>query len=220
MSQTGLAPVELLARVPAFETLGAEELQQVVAVAVPRSFTAGDVVFREGDESDTCYVVRSGRARAIREHPDGRQITLATFGPGDIFGELALFDDERRSATIEAVDDLGLLGILGRDMRRLMHRHPDIAVKLVVSLGRRLRAGPRGRAQAGRAPPSSAGASRTGPIRRRARRSEPRSRRVSWRRATRPGVRSPADPRLPPCPGVEWRAPHRTPRGLRRRRHP
>ena len=54
--------------------------------------------------SDTCYIVRSGRARAVREHSDGRVITLATFGPGDIFGELAMFEDERRSATVEAVE--------------------------------------------------------------------------------------------------------------------
>jgi CRP-like cAMP-binding protein len=140
MHQAGLAPAELLARVPVFETLGEEELRQVADVAVPRSFDAGAVVFREGDRSNTCYVVRSGRARALREHADGRQITLATFGPGDIFGELAMFDDERRSATIEATDDLEVLGILGTDMRRLMRRHPDMAVKLVISLGRRLRA--------------------------------------------------------------------------------
>ena len=75
----------------------------------------------------------------MREHPDGRQITLAMFGPGDIFGELAMFDDELRSATVEAVDDLDTLAILGRDMRRLMRQHADIAVKLAVALGRRLR---------------------------------------------------------------------------------
>jgi len=136
----GLDPLELLSRVPAFETLGPDDLRAVAAVAVPPSFVAGDIVFREGDDSDTCYVVRSGRARAIREHPDGRQIALATFGPGDIFGELAMFDDERRSATVEAAEDLDVLGILGRDMRLLLRRHPDIAVKLVVALGRRLRA--------------------------------------------------------------------------------
>ena len=140
MPPTGLDALDLLGRVPAFETLGAEDLREVAEVAMPRSFRAGDVVFREGDDSDTCYVVRSGRARAIREHIDGRQITLATFGPGDIFGELAMFDDERRSATVEAAEDLEVLGILGRDMRELLGRHPDIAVKLVVALGRRLRA--------------------------------------------------------------------------------
>jgi CRP-like cAMP-binding protein len=130
----------LLAQVPAFEQLGPPELSAVAAVAVPRSFVAGEAVFREGDASSTCYVVREGHARAIREHIDGRQITLATFGPGDIFGELAMFDDERRSATVEAIDDLDALAILGGDMRRLMHEHADIAVKLAVSLVRRLRA--------------------------------------------------------------------------------
>ena len=129
----------LLGRVPAFEQLGPAEMRAVAAVAVPRSFAAGEAVFREGDASNTCYIVRSGHARAIREHADGRQITLATFGPGDIFGELAMFDDERRSATVEAIDDLEALAILGNDMRRLMAEHSDIAVKLAVSLGRRLR---------------------------------------------------------------------------------
>jgi CRP-like cAMP-binding protein len=130
----------LLGRVPVFEALRPEDLVRVADVAVPRSFRGGEVVFREGDDSDTCYVVRSGHARAVREHADGRQITLATFGPGDFFGELAMFDDERRSATVEAVDALDVLGIPGVDMRALLTRHPEIAVKLVIALGRRLRA--------------------------------------------------------------------------------
>jgi CRP/FNR family transcriptional regulator len=132
--------IDLLSDVPVFAELGRDDLRHVAELTVSRAFPAGTTVFREGDDSDTCYVVRSGHARALREHMDGRQITLATFGPGDIFGELALFDDERRSATIEAIDDLEVLGILGRDMRRLMERHGQIAVKLATALGRRLRA--------------------------------------------------------------------------------
>jgi CRP/FNR family transcriptional regulator, cyclic AMP receptor protein len=131
---------DLLSRVPVFAELAEEDLGQVAQVAIPRSFEAQQVVFREGDDSDTCYVVRSGHARAVRQHADGRMITLATFGPGDIFGELAMFDDERRSATVEAVDDLTTLGIPGSAMRALLRRHPEIAVKLVIALGRRLRA--------------------------------------------------------------------------------
>jgi CRP-like cAMP-binding protein len=140
MTASGEDTATLLARVPVFEELADEDLRRVAEVAVPRRFEPGEVVFREGDDSDTCYVVHAGHARAIREHPDGRQITLATFGPGDIFGELAMFDDERRSATVDATDELEVLGILGGDMRRLLRRHPDMAVKLVISLGRRLRA--------------------------------------------------------------------------------
>ena len=129
----------LLGRVPVFEALRPEDLVRVADVAVPRSFRGGEVVFREGDDSDTCYVVRSGHARAVREHADGRQIALATFGPGDIFGELAMFDDERRSATVETIDALEVLAILGPDMRRLMLRRPQLAVALAASLSRRLR---------------------------------------------------------------------------------
>ncbi len=84
-------------------------------------------------------MVSDGHARAIRSHPDGRTITLATFGPGDIFGELAMFEDERRSATVEAIETTSVIGVLGPDMRRLMIEHPEISTRLVIALGRRLR---------------------------------------------------------------------------------
>ena len=131
--------IELLTHVRVFETLGPRELAQVAAVTVPRNFGTGHVIFREGAQSDTCYVVRNGHARAIREHGDGRTLTLAHFGPGAIFGELAMFDDERRSATVETLDDVEAIAILGTDMRRLLREHPNLALKLVISLGRRLR---------------------------------------------------------------------------------
>ena len=131
--------VELLARVPVFSTLEREHLERIAELAVPRAFEPGQVVFREGDASDTCYVVRSGRARAVREHSGGRTITLATFGTGDIFGELALFEDERRSATVEAIEQCSVVAVLGPDMRRLMVEHPGISARLVIALGRRLR---------------------------------------------------------------------------------
>jgi len=139
MAATSEDTIALLRAVPVFSDLGQDELARVAEVAVPRQFVAGEVVFREGDESSTCYVVRHGRARAVREHPDGRSITLANFGPGDIFGELAMFDDERRSATIETLEDTEAIAILGGDMRRLLSEHAEIAVKLLASLGRRLR---------------------------------------------------------------------------------
>ncbi len=131
--------VALLRRVPVFSTLAEDDLGRVADVAVPRRFSASEVVFREGDESNTCYIVRSGKARAIRAHTDGRSITLANFGPGDIFGELAMFDNERRSATVETLAPTEVIAILGGDMRRLMREHPEIAVKLIAALAQRLR---------------------------------------------------------------------------------
>jgi CRP/FNR family transcriptional regulator len=140
MTASGHDPAELLARVPVFADLSPAELRRIAGLTHPRRFAAGETVFREGDHSNTCYIVRSGHARAIREHGDGRQIALATFGPGDIFGELAMFDDEERSATIEAIDDLEALAIRGPDMRRLMYERPALAVALAIALCRRLRA--------------------------------------------------------------------------------
>jgi len=131
--------VELLGRVPVFSTLERSDLERIGQLAVPRRFEPGQVVFREGDASDTCYVVSEGRARAIRTHRDGRTITLARFGPGDIFGELALFEDERRSATVEAIEPTTAVAVLGPDMRRLMTEHGEISARLVIALGRRLR---------------------------------------------------------------------------------
>ena len=139
MAATSEEMIELLHGVPAFSALADDDLVAVVDVTVPRSFGAGETVFREGDAGDTCYIVRTGQARAIREHSDGRSITLATFGPGEIFGELSMFDDERRSATIEAIEDTEVVAILGADMRRLLRAHPDIAVKMLGALSRRLR---------------------------------------------------------------------------------
>ncbi|HEV2924590.1 MAG TPA: Crp/Fnr family transcriptional regulator [Solirubrobacteraceae bacterium] len=131
--------VELLARVPVFATLEQSDLERIAQLAVPRQFDPGQAVFREGDQSDTCYIVREGHARAVRSHGDGRTITLANFGPGDIFGELAMFEDERRSATVEAIEPISVVAVLGPDMRRLMIEHPEISTRLVVALGRRLR---------------------------------------------------------------------------------
>jgi CRP/FNR family transcriptional regulator len=131
--------VELLGRVPVFSTLVESDLERISEAAVPRHFEPGEVVFREGDSSDTCYIVRDGLTRAIREHGDGRVITLATFGPGEIFGELAMFEDERRSATVEATEPTDVVAVLGPDMRRLMVEHPEISTRLVIALGRRLR---------------------------------------------------------------------------------
>ncbi|MGI8801539.1 MAG: Crp/Fnr family transcriptional regulator [Solirubrobacteraceae bacterium] len=131
--------LRLLATVPVFETLSSEDLQRIAEVSVPRSFAPSEVVFREGDASDTCYIVRDGHARAVRAHADGRTITLANFGPGDIFGELAMFENESRSATIEATSAMHVIAILGGDMRRLLGAHHQMAIRLVIALGRRLR---------------------------------------------------------------------------------
>jgi CRP/FNR family transcriptional regulator, cyclic AMP receptor protein len=131
---------ELLRSVPLFADLEEAELERFSRVAVPRSFPAGTRVFHEGDRSDACYIVREGSFRVTREHSDGRAITLATLGPGEVFGELAMLDGDTRSASAEALSDGELLALPATDVRGLLARHPEISVKLVAALVRRLRA--------------------------------------------------------------------------------
>jgi CRP/FNR family cyclic AMP-dependent transcriptional regulator len=132
-------PIELLSRVPLFSELSPGDLDRISRVAVPRSFPAGVRVFHEGDRSDACYLVRSGDLRVTREHPDGRAIALATLGPGDLFGELAMLDGEARSASVETLSDVELLALPAADVRRLLAEHSEISVKLIAALTRRLR---------------------------------------------------------------------------------
>jgi CRP/FNR family transcriptional regulator len=126
--------------VPLFAGLGESDVARLADVAVPRRWAAGEVVFREGDEGDTCYVVRTGAARVTRNHSDGRAITLAELRRGDIFGELAMWGAETRSATVEALEDTTAVALLAGDVRRLLAAHPEIAVELLGEVASRLRA--------------------------------------------------------------------------------
>ncbi len=137
--EEGMGPVALLRSVPLFADLEEPELERFSRVAVARSFPAGTRVFHEGDRSDACYIVRDGSFRVTREHSDGRAITLATLGSGDIFGELAMLDGEVRSASVEALSDGELLALPAGEVRALLARHPEITVKLIAALVRRLR---------------------------------------------------------------------------------
>jgi CRP/FNR family transcriptional regulator len=137
---TEQSAVELLRSVPLFAGLEEGELERFSQVAVPRSFPAGTRVFHEGDSSDACYIVSEGSFRVTREHSDGRAITLATLGPGEIFGELAMLDGDTRSASAESITDGTLLALPANDVRGLLGRNPEIALKLVAGLVRRLRA--------------------------------------------------------------------------------
>lgn len=131
----------LLRSVPLFAELEDDELERFSRVAVPRSYPDGTRVFHEGDRSDACYIVRTGTFRVTREHPDGRAITLATLSTGDIVGELAMLDGEVRSASVETLGGEGeLLALPASDVRSLLERHPEITVKMVAALTRRLRA--------------------------------------------------------------------------------
>jgi CRP/FNR family transcriptional regulator, cyclic AMP receptor protein len=136
---TGAETAALLARTEVFGGLEERELNEVAQVAVPRTWAQGEVIFREGDGGDTCYLIRSGAVLLTREHQDGRMIALAELRAGGMFGELALFRGETRSATAEAVEETTAIALLAPDLQRLIKRNPDISLKLLSALAERVR---------------------------------------------------------------------------------
>jgi CRP/FNR family transcriptional regulator, cyclic AMP receptor protein len=128
----------LLANTEVFAGLEQRELVEVAMVAVPRRWDRGEVLFREGDTGDTCYLMRDGAVLLTREHQDGRLVALAEFRAGDLFGELAMFRGETRSATAEAIEETSAVALLAADMQRLIRRNPDLALKLLAALAERV----------------------------------------------------------------------------------
>jgi CRP/FNR family cyclic AMP-dependent transcriptional regulator len=122
-----------------FGGLAREELVELAKVAVPRSYEAGQVIFREGDPGDTCFVIKVGAVKIAREH-GGRTIALAELRSGDMFGELSMFGGEVRSANAQALEDTSAVALLAGDVRRLLAGNPEIALKMLEAMAHRVRA--------------------------------------------------------------------------------
>ena len=135
---TGEETAQLLARTEVFRDLEERELVEVAQVAVPRRWERGEVIFREGDAGDTCYLLKSGAVMLTREHQDGRMVALAELRAGGMFGELAMFRGETRSATAEAIEPTEAVALLAPDVQRLIRGNPEIASKLLAALAERV----------------------------------------------------------------------------------
>ena len=107
-------------------------------MAVPRHWDRGEVIFREGDTGDTCYLLRTGAVVLTREHQDGRMVALAELRGGAMFGELAMFRGETRSATAEAIEATQRGGAARGRRAAPDPRNPDIALKLLAALAERV----------------------------------------------------------------------------------
>lgn len=134
-----LIDCSVLARVPLFGGLSSEELQLVASAAVRRRQSRGSVIFFEREPGDALYIIEEGQVRIYRVAEDGREKTLALLSEGDFFGEMALIDDEPRSAIAEATEPTVLLAIHKRDVHNLIHANPSIALSMIKGLSRRLR---------------------------------------------------------------------------------
>jgi CRP/FNR family cyclic AMP-dependent transcriptional regulator len=132
--------VPLLAAFDWFSSLTPEELEGLADSATTVGWETGETVFEEGDRGDHCYVLHSGSVKVVRRFADGRRMTLARLGPGNAFGELALFNGERRSATVLAAEPTLAVALAAGDVMEILRTDAEAALSVAIFLADRLRA--------------------------------------------------------------------------------
>jgi len=128
-----------LAHVPLFAALDPPELATLSALAHPLRCRKGEVVFREGDDGTTLFVVKKGEVKIVLRSHDGKEATLGFRTAGDFFGEQALLDGEPRSADVIATEACELLCLRREGFLRFLADHPTVAIALLAILSQRLR---------------------------------------------------------------------------------
>ncbi|RLB65309.1 MAG: hypothetical protein DRH08_08175 [Deltaproteobacteria bacterium] len=122
-----------------FSWLEEEELQDLAMSSEMTSCRRNTRLFFAEEPSDNIYLVKEGRIKLLRANEDGREMILDILGPGEIFGEMALVDEEFRSHSAEAVDD-ALVCIISREhFEGILQRHPEMTLRVLKLIGLRRR---------------------------------------------------------------------------------
>jgi len=131
---------ELLAQIPLFDTLAPEDLEALGQRMTERTFAPGDAVFQQGDKGSSMYVVLSGAVQIfLPGKGDEPRVVLKDARTGEYFGELSLFDDKPRSASVEAVVETKLLELTREDFGDHLSRSKNAAMAILAEMAERLR---------------------------------------------------------------------------------
>jgi CRP/FNR family transcriptional regulator len=133
------AESQLLKRSFIFSELSEKELAELADLAARRSFAPGEFVFWEGDAPDSFYIVIEGRVKVLKHSSLGKEFIIAFFGPGEIFGEVAVFQDRPYPASAQAAADTKVLRIRREDFLSFVAQRPQVVLRIISVLGERLR---------------------------------------------------------------------------------
>ena len=128
-----------LRTVPLFREVAESDLRAIAALVRERQFPKGSLILSEGDPGDALYFIVQGQVKVTVVAEDGREVILSVLGDGAFFGEMALLDDEPRSAHVISMADTTLLQLRREDFRARLHQAPELAISLLRELSRRLR---------------------------------------------------------------------------------
>jgi CRP/FNR family cyclic AMP-dependent transcriptional regulator len=126
----------VLSTSPLFDMLSNQELEYVADLSRPRRFTAGQVIFEEGDLGDSLYVIASGEVEVVRPSSKGEPRVIKVLGPPEFFGEMSLIDKEYRSATVRARTDAELLHLTAENLTTFRKQHRDGFAFVVINIAR------------------------------------------------------------------------------------
>ncbi|MGD2139520.1 MAG: Crp/Fnr family transcriptional regulator [Burkholderiales bacterium] len=129
----------MLKDVGGFEGLSDEQIGLLTNRAAVRTYPKGAIIVNEGDEGNSLFVIQSGSVKAFLSDENGKEVVLSTQGPGEYFGDLALFDDEPRSASIMALEQCKVMIITKSQLREAIVEDPDIGFSLLHGLAKRVR---------------------------------------------------------------------------------
>jgi CRP/FNR family transcriptional regulator, cyclic AMP receptor protein len=130
---------DVLRRAPLFGALDDDSAAALEAGVTIVELARADRVFEEGASGNQLYVVLDGKIKLTRAAADGRENLLSVLGPGEMFGELSLFDPRPRTASAVAVTDSRLGALAHDDLRSWLTGRPDVALHLLQALAQRLR---------------------------------------------------------------------------------
>lgn len=131
--------VRVLGKVPLFIDLSGRELQRLGAACRQQDFAPGDVLLRQGEPGSALYVIASGRVQVTRHGDYATSYGLTTAGPGEVVGDMALLDDLPHSATVSALEPTRVLVLPVFEFRAALREEPDITIRLLAAVSRRLR---------------------------------------------------------------------------------
>ncbi|MDN5790670.1 MAG: Crp/Fnr family transcriptional regulator [Micrococcales bacterium] len=131
--------VDVVRRAPLFHALDDDAATALQSQMSRSRLERGDVLFHEGDRGDTLYVIAEGKIKVGRTSPDGRENLVAVLGPGEMFGELSLFDPGPRTMTATAVAETQLLGLRNESLTAVLTGRPEVSKTLLAALAQRLR---------------------------------------------------------------------------------
>jgi CRP-like cAMP-binding protein len=123
-----------------FATLDARQRARVQSLMTVRQFDAGTKILRQGSSAVALYLLLEGEVQITREPEDGgRPIALATMGPGEVFGEMAVLDDDTRSTSVTATTPTRCALLSRFELHQELKRRPELAIELIRVLARRIR---------------------------------------------------------------------------------